>query len=135
DLGGETLQGYGEQLGRLVKEPYKERGTASACGIVQPGRGKEPEAACQAGPLKEFLATHQDFAPREQSLRERFNRSITNFYRGILYTFLQRFIYRGQMVVFGSIINPVGCAVAYRRKYLKELFDYYEPIRSEERRV
>jgi hypothetical protein len=32
------------------------------------------------------------------------------------------------MVFFGSIINPVGCAVAYRRKYIKDLFDHYEPI-------
>jgi hypothetical protein len=32
------------------------------------------------------------------------------------------------MVFFGSILNPVGCAVAYRRKYVKDLFDHYEPI-------
>ena len=42
--------------------------------------------------------------------------------------FLQRFVYKGQMVFFGSITNPVGCAVAYRRKYIKDLFDRYEPI-------
>jgi len=42
--------------------------------------------------------------------------------------YLQKFIYRGQMAFFGSILNPVGCAVAYRRKYVKDLFDYYEPI-------
>jgi hypothetical protein len=32
------------------------------------------------------------------------------------------------MVFFGSITNPVGCAVAYRRKYIADLFDRYEPI-------
>jgi hypothetical protein len=53
---------------------------------------------------------------------------ITNSYRECLYTFLQRFVYKGQMVFFGSITNPVGCAVAYRRKYIKDLFDRYEPI-------
>ena len=42
--------------------------------------------------------------------------------------FLQRFVYHGQMVLFGSITNPVGCAVAYRRKYIKDLFDKYEPL-------
>lgn len=127
-LDGDTFLESENYIERLVEELYKAPGIASACGVVQPARVKDRKAACETAPLKEFLATHQDFAPREQSLRERFNRSITNFYRGILYTFLQRFIYRGQMVVFGSIINPVGCAVAYRRKYLKELFDYYEPI-------
>jgi hypothetical protein len=53
---------------------------------------------------------------------------ITNTYRECLYMFLQRFVYKGQMVFFGSITNPVGCAVAYRRKYIKDLFDKYEPL-------
>jgi hypothetical protein len=55
-------------------------------------------------------------------------KAITNLYRESLYMFLQRFVYLGQMVFFGSITNPVGCAVAYRRKYVKELFDSYEPM-------
>ena len=54
--------------------------------------------------------------------------AITNMYRECLYVFLQRFVYHGQMVLFGSITNPVGCAVAYRRKYIKDLFDKYEPL-------
>jgi len=53
---------------------------------------------------------------------------VTNTYRECLYMFLQRFVYKGQMVFFGSITNPVGCAVAYRRQYIKNLFDRYEPI-------
>ena len=48
-------------------------------------------------------------------------RGVTNLYREVLYLFLQRFIYRGQMVFFGTIPNPVGCAVAYRRKYVEAL--------------
>ena len=53
---------------------------------------------------------------------------VTNLYREVLYLFLQRFVYRGQMVFFGSIMNPVGCAVAYRRKYVEKLFDHFGPI-------
>jgi hypothetical protein len=45
----------------------------------------------------------------------------------VLYLFLQRFVYRGQMVFFGTITNPVGCAVAYRRKYVAALFDLVGP--------
>jgi hypothetical protein len=52
---------------------------------------------------------------------------VTNLYREVLYLFLQRFIYHGQMVFFGTITNPVGCAVAYRRKYVKDLFDHFSP--------
>ena len=46
----------------------------------------------------------------------------------MLYLFLQRFINRGQMALFGTTSNPVGCAVAYRRKYLTALFDHFEPL-------
>jgi hypothetical protein len=56
-----------------------------------------------------------------------FETAITNMYRDVLYMFLQRLIYRGEMLSFGSIINPVGCAVAYRRTYLARLFDEVEP--------
>jgi len=59
-----------------------------------------------------------------QSLR----RGITNLYRETLYLFLQRFVYRGQLAFFGTTSNPVGCAVAYRRKYVKALFDHISPI-------
>ncbi len=59
---------------------------------------------------------------------KRLNYSITNLYRDTLYLLLQKFLYRGQIVFFGTMLSPVGCAVAYRRKYVKDLFDYYEPI-------
>jgi hypothetical protein len=54
-------------------------------------------------------------------------RGVTNLYREVLYLFLQRFVYRGQMVFFGTMTNPVGCAVAYRRKYVEALFDLVGP--------
>jgi len=31
------------------------------------------------------------------------------------------------MEFFGTITNPVGCAVAYRRKYVESLFDHFGP--------
>ncbi|KZC41689.1 UNVERIFIED_ORG: glycosyl transferase family 2, partial [Rhodanobacter sp. FW104-R5] len=52
---------------------------------------------------------------------------LTNIYRDCLYRYLQGFVFHGQMVFFGGITNPVGCAVAYRREYIKDLFDRYEP--------
>lgn len=62
----------------------------------------------------------------------RFLRGITNLYRETLYVYLQRFIYRGQMTFFGSISGPIGCAVAYRRQYVENLFDKYEPIMGDD---
>jgi hypothetical protein len=52
---------------------------------------------------------------------------ITNTYREVLYLFLQRVVFRGQMAIFGTVSNPAGCAVAYRRAYLETLFDTVEP--------
>jgi hypothetical protein len=52
---------------------------------------------------------------------------VTNLYREVLYLFLQRIVFRGQMEVFGTVCNPAGCAVAYRRTYLETLFDKVEP--------
>ena len=52
---------------------------------------------------------------------------ITNLYREVLYLFLQRVVFRGHMAIFGTVANPAGCAVAYRRVYLETLFDTVEP--------
>jgi hypothetical protein len=52
---------------------------------------------------------------------------VTNTYREVLYLFLQRFVFHGQMTFFGTVSNPAGCAVAYRRTYLEALFDAVEP--------
>ena len=52
---------------------------------------------------------------------------MTNTYREVLYLFLQRFVFHGQMAFFGTVSNPAGCAVAYRRAYLEALFDAAEP--------
>jgi hypothetical protein len=32
------------------------------------------------------------------------------------------------MVFFGTTSNPVGCAVAYRRKYVQRLFEHFTPL-------
>ena len=79
--------------------------------------------------VKRFAENNPDapILPESLSVFRRLQRGLTNMYRDVLYTFLQRFVYHGQMVFFGSILNPVGCAVAYRRKYIEALFDHYEP--------
>src|SRR4029453_15664221 len=65
-------------------------------------------------------------APAKSWLRK-LARGVTNLYREVLYLFLQRIVFRGQMEVFGTVCTPAGCAVAYRRTYLETLFDKVEP--------
>ncbi len=128
-LDGDTELESENYIARVVEELYKGEGIASACGTVLPMRERDRRALAGTDLVQRFTQRHPDvdLKPRGNWLH-RLNRAITNLYRGVLYTFLQRFLYHGQMVFFGSITNPVGCAVAYRREYLKELFDKYEPL-------
>lgn len=128
-LDGDTVLESPNYLERLVSELYKGVGIASACGTVLPIRTSDRKSLLQETESQRFLEQHPEIVT-EPDLKwyHKASRRIISAYRDCLYRFLQRFIYHGEMVWFGSIVNPVGCAVAYRRKYVKELFDEYEPI-------
>jgi glycosyltransferase involved in cell wall biosynthesis len=128
-LDGDTYLESTDYLARCVQELYQGAGIASACGTVLPMRPKNRHALAQTPEFRQWhgAETYDDPHARRGALHALWW-WITNTYRECLYMFLQRFVYKGQMVFFGSITNPVGCAVAYRRKYVKDLFDKYEPI-------
>ena len=117
-------------IARCVEELYQGVGIASACGTVLPMRQRDRDALASRPALTEHVNSdgfRDAFLDTRRGLSGLWWR-LTNLYRESLYLFLQRFIYRGQMVFCGSITNPVGCAVAYRRKYIVDLFDKYEPL-------
>ena len=128
-LDGDTFMESPDYIERCVQELYQGVGIASACGVVLPMRPKDRHALAET---EEFRRWHgapaYDDPHRRRGVLNSLWWWITNTYRECLYMFLQRFVYKGQMVFFGSITNPVGCAVAYRRKYIKDLFDRYEPL-------
>lgn len=128
-LDGDTFLESPEYIERCVQELYQGVGIASACGTILPMRPKNRHALAQTEEFRRWhgAETYDDPHARRGMLNSLWW-WITNTYRECLYMFLQRFVYKGQMVFFGSITNPVGCAVAYRRKYIKDLFDHYEPI-------
>lgn len=127
-LDGDTVFESDNYIERLVQELYQGVGIASACGVILPMRMRDRQDYLEAPRVAAFLQQHPDVRIGIfNSQWQRLMRGITNMYRGVLYMFLQRFVYHGQMVFFGSIVNPVGCAVAYRRKYVRELFDRFEP--------
>jgi glycosyltransferase involved in cell wall biosynthesis len=128
-LDGDTFLESPDYIERCVQELYQGIGIASACGVVLPMRPKDRHELAQTEEFQRWHgATTYDDPHRRRGLLHSLWWWITNAYRECLYMFLQRFVYKGQMVFFGSITNPVGCAVAYRRKYIKDLFDRYEPI-------
>lgn len=131
-LDGDTVLESENYIERVVQELYQGAGIASACGVVLPMREKDRKQRILSEPVRGFLEDHPEVRmDLKANWLHRLNRNITNIYRSVLYMFIQRFVYHGQMVFFGSIINPVGCAVAYRREFVKELFDHYEPILSD----
>ena len=127
-LDGDTLLISPDYIERAVKELYEGVGIASACGGVVPLRRRDRRDWAALAPIRDFYERHPDISIFKQHGRfSWFLHGITNIYRDFLYFYLRGFIYRGQMAFFGSIINPIGCAVAYRREYIRELFDHYEP--------
>ncbi|KTD31825.1 glycosyltransferase [Legionella israelensis] len=126
-LDSDTILASENYLERLVEELYKGVGIASACGVIYPLKERDRSkllADEQVGTaLREHFKLHPEagYYNKHGNL-QRFSRFITNLYRDVLYKFLQHFVYRGEMIFFGTIINPVGCAVAYRRKYIKDIF-------------
>jgi glycosyltransferase involved in cell wall biosynthesis len=128
-LDGDTFLESPDYIERCVQELYEGVGIASACGTILPMRPKDRHALAQTEEFRRWhgAPTYDDPHKNRGALHSLWW-WITNTYRECLYLFLQRFVYKGQMVFFGSITNPVGCAVAYRRKYIKDLFDRYEPI-------
>ena len=127
-LDGDTILESPDYLERVVQELYQGVGIASACGTILPFRRRDRRAIADDPVVKAFAGWPAPQPVAEETLWRTFARGVTNLYREVLYLFLQRFVYRGQMVFFGSITNPVGCAVAYRRKYVEKLFDHFGPI-------
>ena len=128
-LDGDTFLESENYIARTVEELYKGAGVASACGTILPMRGRDRARLMATPEFSNFVQDNQwvDVTDKRGPLR-RFAHGITNMYRECLYFYLQRFVYHGQVVFFGGITNPVGCAVAYRRKFVKDLFDKYEPV-------
>ncbi len=127
-LDADTVLESDNYIERTVQELYQGVGIASAWGSVLPLREKDRRAAEESIEVRAFAEASASYAPAKTKSRlRRLASAVTNVYREVLYLFLQRFVFRGQMAAFGTVCNPAGCAVAYRRKYLEAVFDTMEP--------
>lgn len=128
-LDGDTYLESTNYIERTVQELYQAVGIASACGTVIPLRDSDRNMMIQTPMIQSFLHQFPDAdLLQKQDIFHILMRKLSNVYRDSLYVFLQKFVYHGQMIFFGSVTNPVGCAVAYRQKYIRDLFDQYEPV-------
>lgn len=125
----DTILESDNYIERVVEVLYQTPGVGCAFGCVLPLRDKDRVRMFGKEEVKRFFSRHPHaMLQPESGWKHRMMRAFTNLYRDVLYMFVQRFVNRGQMALFGSTINPVGCAVAYRRKYLEKVFDHYEPV-------
>jgi glycosyltransferase involved in cell wall biosynthesis len=127
-LDADTVLESPNYIERTVQELYQAVGVACAFGTILPQRVRDRKQAEDSPEVRAFLERYPSRSGNQPSALRRFRRGITNLYRETLYLFLQRFVYRGQLAFFGTTSNPVGCAVAYRREYVKALFDHINPI-------
>jgi len=113
---------------RTVQGLYQGVGIASACGSILPLREIDRDAIDESAPIRAFIEASPSYSPpSKKNWLRRLAAATTNMYREVLYLFLQRLVSQGQMAAFGTINNPAGCAVAYRRAYLNRLFNRVHP--------
>lgn len=127
-LDSDTILSSENYIERVVQELYNGAGIASACGTVLPLTESARSHLLNDPRVGKSLQEHYEAHPEIGYYQwnkplQRFARMITNAYRDVLYKFLEKIIYRGEEALLGSLVNPIGCAVAYRKKYIKAVFD------------
>ena len=126
-LDADTVLESDTYIARTVEELYQGVGIASAWGSVLPLRERDRRVEDDSAAIQALRQTFHYEPAKPANWLRRFARAVTNTYREVLYLFLQRVVFHGQMAMFGTVSNPAGCAVAYRRTYLEALFDAVEP--------
>lgn len=128
-LDADTLLESKNYFARLVEEMYKGIGIASSSGYVMPLLQRKRSKILNWKLIKGCLEQHPEInIANSETKFGKFLKGLINLYRSVVYVYLQNFLYHGQMVMYGSLIGPLGCSVAYRRKYLQQVFDRFKPI-------
>ena len=123
-LDGDTILVDPRYISRLVEELFKNAGVASVCGEVAPLTPRRRRQVAEAHPAVRSIQQEFAIANGARSRLQAFLEFFTIIYRKALYVFLQRVIYDGQIKLFGSRLNPTGCAVVYRTDRLRDCFEH-----------
>ena len=126
-LDADTIIVSPNYISRLVEELFKNAGVSAACGEVMPLTPRRRMLTAAADPHVQAVEAEFHGGSPKVGLFKRFLTSLTILYRGPMYILLQRTLYDGHLKLFGAQLNPVGCAVAYKTKRLRECFAYAKP--------
>lgn len=120
-----------DYLEKCVQELYTGVGIACVSGLIYPIHEPNRREMLNAPEIQNFLSVipeAKEIIGMETGLWKRIRQGLSNQYRECVHRVVQNFIYKGQQDLFGSIIVTVACAIAYRREYLKQVFDEWEPL-------
>lgn len=128
-IDGDVVLESPDYIRRCVQALYEGVGIASVSGSYRPSRGEDRRRWANSDAFRHWVAGDPYIDPRLRG--DRVQRLLAWFgdaCRECSGRFQQSFINRGQMALFGGVAAPHGRATAYRRGYLKDVFDRYEPV-------
>ncbi len=128
-LDSDTILTSDNYIARIVETLYSDAKIASACGAVLPltetERNRFLAHPTMSKPLQEHSTKYPEISYHKiNTVFQRALRCVTNAYRDVLYKYLQKIVFPGQLALAGTMINPVGCAVGYRTEYLRNVFTH-----------
>lgn len=128
-LDGDTVLADRNYITRLVQELFKNAGVAATFGEVMPLTQRHRREIVEADAVLEQMRSEiGDEGTGKRTTWSTLLAAPTVVYRKSMYLYLQRVLYDGHLKLFGSQLNPVGCAVAYKTERLRECFDYAGPL-------
>ncbi len=132
-LDADTVLESPDYIERCVRELYQGVGVASACGMVLPLRLSDRRRFAATPAFRRWLGGDEfrDHVP-DGHWWQRLESRVSDDYRTHLALVQQGFLDGGLMRRYGGVTTPGGGATAYRRRYLKDLFNRYEPIRGDD---
>ena len=131
-LDADTVLSSPDYLQRCVEELHQGVGIASACGTVLPLRGRDRRSVSATAPFRRWVGRAEYRDPLDgHGAWQKLEQQLADSFRECTALVQQRFVQRGQMRAIGGISHPLGSAVAYRRRYLKDLFDRFEPVHGD----
>nr|WP_255783877.1 glycosyltransferase [Lysobacter chinensis] len=118
-----------DYIRRCVQALYEGVGVASAAGICRPGTAGDRRRWAGSDTFLQWVAGDPYIDPRLCGDRlRRLAAWLGAAFRDCAGRFQQNFLERGQMALFGGVAVACGRATAYRRGYLKDVFDRFEPV-------
>ena len=135
-LDGDTVLESQDYIEVTMAELFRTQTNASASGYIAPLTNHDRQEASEWHPVKKMVKARPDTRLyNDDGAISKASRGITNFYRDVLYYFDQHIISLGEFSLFGTLVNPPGCAVAYRRDRLVDLFKTSKPVGDDARSI